>query len=54
MSEPNETGRPAGRFANLPPPVDPARLRTSYDVAPPPPAPDDRYRELLWVVNRYG
>lgn len=44
----------AERFRHLPPPVDPATLRTSLDVDPPPPEEDDTYRELLWVVNRYG
>ena len=42
------------RFRHLPPPVDPATVRTTQDVAPPPPEEDDTYRELLWVVNRYG
>lgn len=42
------------RFRHLPPPVDPATLRTSQDVDPPPPEEEDTYRELLWVVNRYG
>lgn len=44
----------AQRFRHLPPPVDPATLRTTQDVDPPPPEEDDAYRELLWVVNRYG
>ena len=44
----------AERYRHLPPPVDPAELRTSQDVLPPPPEEDDAYRELLWVVNRYG
>lgn len=42
------------RFRRLPPPVDPETLRTAQDVDPPPPEEDDTYRELLWVVNRYG
>jgi hypothetical protein len=42
------------RFKHLPPPVDPATLRASQDVDPHPPEDDDTYRELLWVVNRYG
>ena len=42
------------RFQHLPPPVDPESLRTSQDVGPPTPEEDDAYRELLWVVNRYG
>lgn len=42
------------RFKHLPPPVAPEDLRTSQDVDPPPPEDDDAYRELLWVVNRYG
>jgi len=44
----------AERYRHLPPPADPATLRTAQDVDPPPPEDDDRYRELLWVVNRYG
>lgn len=44
----------AERFRHLPPPVDPTTLRTAQDVDPPPPEEDDTYRELLWVVNRYG
>lgn len=42
------------RFTRLPPPVDPATLRAGHDVDPPPPEEDDDYRELLWVVSRYG
>ena len=42
------------RFRHLPPPVDPATLRTSQDVESHPEEEDDKYRELLWVVNRYG
>ena len=44
----------AARFRHLPPPVDPATLRTAQDADPPPPEEDDTYRELLWVVNRFG
>jgi hypothetical protein len=42
------------RYKHLPPPIDPQTLRTAQDVEPPPPEEDDRYREMLWVVNRYG
>ncbi|MCR1783514.1 hypothetical protein KVF89_13320 [Nocardioides carbamazepini] len=42
------------RYKHLPPPVDPQTLRTTQDIDPPPPEEDDTYRELLWVVNRYG
>jgi len=44
----------AGRFRRLPPPVDPAARPTTQHGDPPPPEEDDTYRELLWVVNRYG
>ncbi len=44
----------AERFRHLPPPPDPAALRTTQDVDPTPPEEADEYRELLWVVNRYG
>lgn len=42
------------RFKHLPPPVAPESLRTVQHVDPPPPEEDDAFRELLWVVNRYG
>ncbi|WP_408897831.1 hypothetical protein ACJ5H2_01690 [Nocardioides sp. R1-1] len=42
------------RYKHLPAPIDPETLRTTQDVDPPPPEEDDAYRELLWVVNRYG
>jgi hypothetical protein len=53
MAETSQQAR-GERFRSLPPAPDPATLRTTQDVDPPPPEEDDAYRELLWVVNRYG
>ncbi|MBM7518077.1 hypothetical protein [Nocardioides nitrophenolicus] len=42
------------RYKHLPPPIEPDKLRSSQDVDPAPREDDDEYREMLWVVNRYG